>query len=195
MGRNAKMERKTTETQVLVEVELEGQGSSQLETSIPFFDHMLTLLAKHGLFDLKVKALGDTQVDFHHTVEDVGITLGQAMARALGDKKGLRRYGNGRIPMEESLATVSVDLGGRPFLVYNVPAMPPKVGDFDVELVQEFLRALANNLGANIHVNVKYGDNAHHIIEAVFKALAKALDQATGLDPRVKDVPSTKGRI
>lgn len=195
MGRNAKMERKTTETQVLVEVELEGQGSSQLETSIPFFDHMLTLLAKHGLFDLKVKALGDTQVDFHHTVEDVGITLGQALARALGDKKGLRRYGNGRIPMEEALATVSVDLGGRPFLVYNVPAMPPKVGDFDVELVQEFLRALANNLGANIHVNVKYGDNAHHIIEAVFKALAKALDQATGLDPRVKDVPSTKGRI
>lgn len=195
MGRSAKVERKTTETQVVVEIELEGQGSYLVETSIPFLDHMLSLLARHGLFDLKVKALGDTQIDFHHTVEDVGITLGQALARALGDKKGIRRYGNGRIPMEEALATVSVDLGGRPFLVYNAPAMPSKVGEFDVELIPEFMRALANNLGANLHVNVSYGDNAHHMIEAVFKALAKALDQATGIDPRVTDIPSTKGRI
>lgn len=195
MGRSAKVERKTTETQVMVEIELDGQGSYQIETSIPFLDHMLSLLARHGLFDLKVKALGDTQIDYHHTVEDVGITLGQALGKALGDKKGLRRYGNGRIPMEETLATVSVDLGGRPFLVYRVPSMPSKVGDFDVELAPEFMRALANHLGANIHVNVQYGDNAHHIIEAVFKALAKALDQATGLDPRIKDIPSTKGKI
>jgi imidazoleglycerol-phosphate dehydratase len=195
MGRSAKVERKTTETQVIVEIEVDGQGKYEIETSIPFLDHMLSLLAKHGLFDLKVKALGDTQIDFHHTVEDVGISLGQALFRALGEKKGLRRYGNGRIPMEGALATVSVDIGGRPFLVYNTPSMPSKVGDFDVELVPEFIRALANNLGANIHVNVKYGDNAHHMIEAVFKALAKALDQATGIDPRVKDVPSTKGRI
>jgi imidazoleglycerol-phosphate dehydratase len=195
MARTASIERVTKETSIRLSVDLDGSGHSKVCTSVPFLDHMLDLFARHGLFDLEVEANGDIDIDFHHTVEDIGIVLGQAIKEALGDKQGIRRYGQATVPMDETLASVATDLSGRPFMVYNVLLPKVKIGDFDVELAREFFQALTNNLGANLHVNVMYGDNVHHILEACFKATARALDMATQLDPRIEGVMSTKGTI
>jgi imidazoleglycerol-phosphate dehydratase len=195
MSRKASIERITKETQIRLSLNLDGTGKSRICTSVPFLDHMLDLFTRHGLFDMEVEAKGDIDIDFHHTVEDVGIVLGQAIKEALGDKKGIRRYGQATVPMDETLAAVAVDLSGRPYLVYNVRVPKVKIGDFDVELVHEFFQALVNNCCANLHVNVMYGDNVHHILEACFKAAARALDQATQMDPRIEGVLSTKGKL
>jgi imidazoleglycerol-phosphate dehydratase len=193
MKRTAKIERKTAETDIVVELDIDGSGESVIETKIPFFDHMLTLFARHSLIDLKVNAVGDIDVDLHHTVEDTGIALGQALAKALGDKRGIRRYGWAYLPMDETLARVVVDFSGRPYLEYRAPQNADAIGSFSVQLVEEFLRALSVHAGINLHAEVLYGRNAHHISEALFKGLAKAVDQACQADPRVKGVPSTKG--
>jgi imidazoleglycerol-phosphate dehydratase len=193
MKRCARIERKTSETDIMVELEIDGTGSYSVQTPAAFLNHMLELFARHGLFNLSVLARGDTAVDFHHTVEDIGICLGQAIVKALSDKAGICRYGEATVPMDEALAHVALDLSGRPCLVYNAPDLKGKVGEFDSELVQEFLQAFVNNCKATLHINVAYGKNSHHIIEAVFKALARALDRATQLDSRVGGVPSTKG--
>lgn len=194
MQRKAKVERKTSETAISLELGLDGSGEVRAATGIGFFDHMLTLFARHGLFDLELVADGDLQVDFHHTVEDTGITLGQALTKALGDKAGIRRYGLAYVPMDEALVRVVVDLSGRPFLAYNAPSdVEPVGGNFSFQLVEEFLRALSVHGGMNLHVDVLAGRDAHHMAEGVFKALARALDQATQLDSRVRGIPSTKG--
>ncbi len=195
MARKATLERVTKETQIRLSLAIDGRGDAKICTSVPFLDHMLDLFARHGLFDLEVEAKGDIDIDFHHTVEDIGIVLGEAFRQALGDKKGIRRYGQGSVPMDEALANVTVDLSGRPYLVYNVELPKVKIGEFDVELAREFFQALTNNLGANIHFNVLYGANVHHILEACFKALARAFDQATQVDPRIEGVMSTKGKL
>src|SRR5512138_2527778 len=195
MARKGVVERITKETQIKLSIDLDGSGKGAICTSVPFLDHMLDLFARHGLFDLEVEASGDIDIDFHHTVEDVGIVLGQAIKEALGDKKGIRRYGQATVPMDETLASVATDLSGRPYLVYHVNLPKVKIGEFDVELAKEFFQALVNNLGANIHVNVMYGDNVHHVLEACFKATARALDMATQLDPRIEGVLSTKGKL
>ena len=191
--RKAEIKRKTKETQVELSLTLDGQGTSKVSTGVGFLDHMLDLLTKHALFDLTVKATGDTHVDDHHTVEDVGICLGQALKQALGDKKGITRFANASVPMHEALANISLDISGRPALVFNVAFPREKVGSFDVYLAQEFLEAFTTNAGLNLHVNVPYGKNAHHVVEAIFKALAKALDRAVRIDERSSEVPSTKG--
>jgi len=172
---------------------LDGEGNSDVRTGIPFFDHMLTLFARHGLFDLTVEAKGDIQVDFHHTVEDTGIALGQALAKALADKKGIRRYGSAYVPMDEALARVVVDCSGRPFLAYEAPRGVEAIGLFPFQLVEEFLRALAVNAGLTLHVSILAGRDAHHMAEGIFKALGRALDIAVSHDERVKGIPSTKG--
>lgn len=195
MVRKAKIDRKTLETGVELELVIDGSGEHDISTGIPFFDHMLTHIARHGFFDLKVSATGDTEVDFHHSVEDIGICLGQAFKIALDGYKGIVRYGNALVPMDEALVSVAMDIGGRPHLVFNAEIKREKVGEFDTELVEEFLKAFSNHLGCNLHVNVMYGSNTHHIIEAIFKALAKALDAATMIDKRVTGVLSTKGKI
>uniref|UniRef100_A0A831TYS0 Imidazoleglycerol-phosphate dehydratase n=1 Tax=Geobacter metallireducens TaxID=28232 RepID=A0A831TYS0_GEOME len=195
MPRKATIERVTKETQIKLSLEIDGTGEAKICTSVPFLDHMLDLFARHGLFNLQVDARGDIDIDFHHTVEDIGIVLGQALKEALGDKKGIRRYGQASVPMDETLAGVAVDISGRPYLVYHVSLPKVKIGEFDVELVREFFQAVVNNLGANIHLNVMYGDNVHHIIEACFKAFARAMDQATQVDPRIEGVMSTKGKL
>ena len=195
MSRKATIERVTKETQIKLSLEIDGTGESKICTSVPFLDHMLDLFARHGLFNLQVDARGDIDIDFHHTVEDIGIVLGQALKEALGDKKGIRRYGQASVPMDETLASVAVDISGRPYLVFHVSLPKVKIGEFDVELVREFFQAVANNLGANIHVNVMYGDNVHHMVEACFKAFARAMDQATQVDPRIEGVMSTKGTL
>ncbi len=195
MTRQAEAERKTKETAVLVRLVLDGEGAYEVATGIPFFDHMLSLFAKHGLFNLTVEASGDIEVDYHHTVEDVGIVLGQAIREAVGDKAGIRRYGQATVPMVESLATCVLDCSGRANLVYRVDAATEKVGQFDMELVEEFFRALATEAGLDLHLTLHYGSNTHHIIEALFKSFARALDAATSMDPRVKGVPSTKGTL
>ncbi|RII29228.1 MAG: imidazoleglycerol-phosphate dehydratase HisB [Geobacter sp.] len=195
MSRKATIERITRETQIKLTLDLDGTGEAKVCTSVPFLDHMLNLFARHGLFDLMVEAKGDIDIDFHHTVEDIGIVLGEALKEALGNKEGIRRYGQATVPMDETLASVAVDLSGRPCLVYNVRLPKVKIGEFDVELAKEFFQALTNNLAANVHINVMYGDNVHHILEACFKALARALDQATQLDPRIAGVMSTKGKL
>ena len=194
--RRATVVRETAETQITLTLALDGRGSSKIATGVPFFDHMLTLFAKHGLFDLTVDAKGDTDVDYHHTVEDVGLVLGQAFKEALGDKIGIRRYGFFLLPMDESLARVVVDVGGRPHLVYEAEAPTRFVRDFNIVLVKEFCRAFSNALGANLHVQLVYGEEPHHVAEAIFKGLARALDQATQIEPRAADLlPSTKGKI
>jgi imidazoleglycerol-phosphate dehydratase len=196
LNRLATVARKTAETDIVLTLGVDGTGVSTIETGVPFFDHMLTLFAKHGLFDLNIKAKGDVEVDYHHTVEDVGLVLGQAFKEALGDKLGIRRYGFFLLPMDESLARVVVDVGGRPHLVYE--ANPPTmfVRDFNIVLVKEFCRAFSNALGANLHVTLIYGEEPHHVAEAIFKALARALDLATQIEPRAADqLPSTKGKI
>ena len=191
--RTADVKRKTKETDIALSLNLDGAGKVAVQTGVGFFDHMLDHIGRHGLFDLTVKAKGDLAVDGHHTVEDVGICLGQALLEAVGDKRSIRRYGHFSLPMDEALAGVAVDLSGRFSLVFNVAFTGPTVGDFDVELVEEFLRALAANAKMNLHVNVPYGTNNHHIAEAIFKALGKALRMAVEPDPREKGVPSTKG--
>ncbi|TLY17988.1 MAG: imidazoleglycerol-phosphate dehydratase HisB [Nitrospirae bacterium] len=194
-NRRATIERVTSETQVKVELVLDGTGRGQIQTTIPFLDHMLTLLAKHGFFDLTIQAKGDTDIDDHHTIEDVGIVLGDALKQALGSKEGIRRFGWASIPLDETLAQVTVDLSGRPYLVYHIALPQRRIKTFDLGLFEDFFQAFTTHAALNLHVNLLYGRNPHHIMEAVFKALAKALDQATGLDGRVSGVPSTKGRL
>jgi imidazoleglycerol-phosphate dehydratase len=193
MDRRARIERKTSETAIALELQIDGRGEGNIATQIPFFDHMLTLFSRHGLFDLQIDASGDIDVDFHHTVEDTGIALGQAFARALGDKRGIRRYGWAYAPMDETLARAVVDLSGRPFFEYRAPQNVAPAGTFAFQLVEEFLRAFSVHAACNLHVEILYGRDAHHMAEAVFKALSKALDQASQLDARVEGIPSTKG--
>jgi len=195
MGRQAKISRKTKETEIKVDLNLDGMGRHQISTSIPFLDHMLSLFAAHGLFNLTIQAKGDTAVDFHHTVEDVGICLGSALKQALGGKEGVRRFGSAFVPMDESLASVHIDLSGRPHLVYRVPLRKRRIGDFDTELVKEFFQALVNNAGITLHALVAYGSNGHHMVESLFKACGRALRQAVSKDQKVRGVPSTKGRL
>jgi len=192
-ARSVSLERTTGETRINLSLTLDGEGRSDIRTGIPFFDHMLTLFSRHGLFDLEVAAKGDIEVDFHHTVEDVGITLGQAFAKALGDKAGIRRYGHAYVPMDEALARVVVDCSGRPFLAYDAPRGVEAIGLFPFQLVEEFLRALAVNAGLSLHVSVLAGRDAHHMAEGIFKALGRALEIAVSPDERVKGIPSTKG--
>ena len=194
--RTATVRRQTAETDIVLTLAVDGRGRSEIATGVPFFDHMLTLFAKHGLFDLEVKAKGDVEVDYHHTVEDVGLVLGQAFKEALGDKVGIKRYGFFLLPMDESLARIAVDVGGRPHLVYEANAPTMFVRDFNIILVKEFCRAFSNALGANLHVQLVYGEEPHHVAEAIFKCLARALDMATQIEPRAADqLPSTKGKI
>ena len=193
--RKARKERKTAETDISVAVNLDGAGETSIDTGVGFFDHMLTLLGRHGLIDLDIRASGDLQIDAHHTIEDVGIVLGQAIAQALGDKKGIVRMASASVPMDEALAQVSIDLGGRPYLVFNVTLPREDIGAMPGETVAEFLQALSVNAGMNLHVTAPYGDNAHHIVEAIFKALARALRAAAAIDPREGGIPSTKGSL
>lgn len=195
MGRTASIERKTKETEIAVRLNLDGRGAARIATGVPFFDHMLTLLAVHGFFDLTVEARGDLEVDFHHTVEDVGLVLGAALDEALGDRRGIRRYGFSVTPMDEALAAVAVDLSKRPYLVYNLPAQAAAPGPFNCALAKEFFRALAFKGAMNLHVNVAYGENEHHIIESIFKGVGRALDSASARDARISDVRSSKGTL
>jgi len=190
--RTSSQNRKTAETHINLSIDLDGEGTSNISTGIGFFDHMLTLFSRHGLFDLNADAKGDLEVDFHHTVEDTGITLGDAMREALGDKRGIRRYGSCYLPMDETLARVVVDLSNRPHLEFRAAPNTPSAPNFPFTLVEEFCRALASNLRANIHVELLYGRDGHHIAEAIFKGLARALREACERDPRVKGIPSTK---
>jgi imidazoleglycerol-phosphate dehydratase len=194
--RTADIHRNTLETQVRVKLDLEGTGKSQLATGVGFFDHMLDQIARHGLIDLQVDARGDLHIDAHHTVEDVGITLGQALAQSLGDKKGLTRYGHAYVPLDEALARVVVDLSGRPGLIFNVDFTRPRIGDFDVDLIREFFQGVVNHAAITVHIDCLRGDNAHHQAETVFKAFARALRMAITADPRLGEVvPSTKGSL
>ncbi|MEW6068452.1 MAG: imidazoleglycerol-phosphate dehydratase HisB [Nitrospirota bacterium] len=191
--RTAKIERKTKETNITLMLNLDGEGKYTIDTSIPFLDHMLSLMCKHGLFDIKIKAKGDIEIDDHHTVEDVGIVFGKAVKQALGDMKGISRYGQASVPMDEALAIVSLDISGRPYLVYKVEfPKRSKIKNFDPDLIEDFLQALVSNSGLTLHVESPYGRNTHHIIEAIFKALGRAMRQAVTLDQRIKGVPSTK---
>jgi len=194
-NRQATIERTTTETAVKVDLTLDGTGRGQIKTTLPFLDHMLTLLAKHGFFDLTVQAKGDTEIDDNHTVEDVGIVIGDALKQALGTKEGVRRFGWALVPLDETLAQVSVDLSGRPYLVYRVELPQRRIKAFDLGLFEDFFQAFTTHAALNLHINLLYGRNPHHIMEAVFKALAKALDQATALDDRLAGVLSTKGKL
>ena len=195
MNRTAMIERNTNETQIIAKLNLDGSGKHQVTTGIGFFDHMLTLFTAHGLYDLDLKATGDIEVDYHHTVEDVGLVIGAAINKALGDRKGINRYGRAVIPMDDALAQVAVDLSNRPYLVFRLPDSMPKENEFDASLAQEFFRALAQRSGMNLHICVPYGDNWHHMIEAAFKGLGRAIRSAVTLDARVTDIPSTKGII
>lgn len=193
MQRSVDLSRKTNETDISLKLNLDGGGNSSISTGIGFFDHMLTLFAKHGLFDMELKACGDLEVDAHHTVEDVGIVLGQALKNAAGDKKSIKRYGTSYVPMDEALAMVSLDFGGRPYLVCNINYSNERMGNMDTGLVEEFFRAVSANAGMNIHINVLYGSNSHHMTEAVFKAFGRALDESVRIDERIDGVMSTKG--
>jgi len=192
--RIASLERETKETQIKASLNVDGTGKAEIDTGVPFFDHMLTLFAAHGLFDLEVVAKGDVKVDYHHTVEDVGIVLGQLFKNAVGDKKGMRRYGFFILPMDECLGRVAIDLGNRPFLEYQVVAPTFYVRDFNIVLVKEFCRAFSNTLGANLHIKLEYGEEPHHIAECIFKCMARAVDMASSIDSRLEGrLPSTKG--
>lgn len=193
--RTAVVKRKTRETDIDIRLNLDGSGEYRIKTGIPFLNHMLDLFAKHGLFDLTVRAKGDLEVDYHHTVEDVGLALGEAFNRALGDRKGINRYGWSVVPMDESLSRVAVDLGGRPYLVYAVATTKKKIRDFDLGLIKEFFQAFTVQTKMNLHIKLVYGDEPHHAYESVFKATARALRIACAKDPRVKGVPSSKGKI
>lgn len=194
--RIASLERETKETKIRASLNVDGSGKSEIDTGVPFFDHMLTLFAAHGLFDLEVSANGDVEVDYHHTVEDVGIVLGQLFKDAIGDKSGMRRYGFFILPMDECLSRVAIDLGNRPFLEYQVVAPTSYVRDFNIILVKEFCRAFSNTLGANLHVTLEYGEEPHHIAECIFKCMARAIDMASSIDERLEGrLPSTKGML
>ncbi|MEW6428625.1 MAG: imidazoleglycerol-phosphate dehydratase HisB [Thermodesulfobacteriota bacterium] len=195
MSRTATITRKTRETAIDLALAIDGSGKADIRTGVPFLDHMLTLFTVHGFFDLTVAASGDTEVDDHHTVEDIGICLGQAIGRALGDRAGIRRYGDAAVPMDETLVRVTLDLSNRPFLHFDAEIADQKVGSFDTALCEEFLRALSTQAGITLHVLLLHGKNAHHIIEAIFKALARALDQATSIDARLAGVLSSKGAL
>lgn len=192
-ARSASLDRKTSETEITLRISLDGEGRSSIRTGIPFFDHMLTLFSRHALIDLDVEANGDIEVDYHHTVEDVGLALGAALTKALGDKSGIRRYGSAYVPMDEALARVVVDCSGRPYLAYEVPRGVEAIGLFPFQLVEEFLRAFSVQAGLTLHVSILAGRDAHHMAEAIFKALGRALDVAVSRDDRVKGIPSTKG--
>jgi imidazoleglycerol-phosphate dehydratase len=194
-ARNASIERKTAETDIAITLDVDGTGETEIDTGIPFFDHMLTLFGKHSLSDLKVKAVGDIDVDYHHTVEDVGIVLGQCFREALGDKRGIVRYGSAMLPMDETLARVVIDFSGRPFLEHRVPQKVEAIRDFPFQLVEEFMRGFTNNAAVNLHTEILYGRDAHHMAEALFKGLARASDAATRIDPRVTGIPSTKNLL
>lgn len=193
--RKAHIERKTSETDIVLDLTIDGSGKCDVNTGIGFFDHMLESFARHGLFDLSCHVKGDLHVDCHHTIEDTGIVLGQAIREAAGDKKGIRRFGNFLLPMDESLVLAAVDLSGRPYLVCDLPLSVERVGDFDTEMVREFFYAISYSAAMNLHLKLMHGGNAHHVIEAAFKAFAKALDEATQADPRIVDVLSTKGSL
>ncbi len=195
MERISRINRKTKETDITLTINLDGTGEGKINTGIGFFDHMLEGFAKHGFFDLEVTAIGDLYVDGHHTVEDTGIVLGQAIRQALGEKKGIKRFGNFMLPMDESLVVCAIDLSGRPYLVCELGELAPMAGELDTQLIQEFFYALSYSAGMNLHIKKIHGSNTHHIIEAAFKAFAKALDEATSSDSRIKDVLSTKGMI
>jgi len=196
MARKATIDRKTKETDIKISLDLDGTGVYSIKTSVPFMDHMFSAVAKHGFFDLTIKAKGDIEIDDHHTVEDLGIAFGQAIKKALGDSKGIRRYGDATVPMDETLAQVVMDLSGRPFLAYQVD-LPKKykLKDFDPGLAEDFFQSVANHAGMNLHIRLHYGRDVHHMLEGIFKAFGRALDQATSLDPRIKGVLSTKGKI
>ena len=194
--RKASLDRKTTETQIAVSINLDGTGAYDVKSGVGFLDHMLELLARHSLIDIKLRAKGDTHIDFHHTTEDSGIALGQAFAKALGDRKGIRRYADCFLPMDEALTRAAIDVSGRPYLIWKVEFSRPKIGEFDTELVREWFQAFAMNAGVTLHVQTLYGDNCHHIAESCFKALARVLRGAIEIDPRQKDrIPSTKGSL
>ncbi len=193
--REANHNRKTNETEIEIQFSIDGNGKYEIDTGIPFLDHMLAQIARHGLFDLKVKAKGDIEIDGHHTVEDIGITLGKSFKKALGSGKGIRRFGTASVPLNEALISVSLDVSGRPFFVYDMNLPKEKVGDFDVELVEEFFQAFVANSGITLHIRFISGTNLHHILESTFKSFAKALDSGTQFDDRVKDIPSTKGTL
>ena len=195
VGRVARIERKTRETEILLQLNVDGSGEASAHTTIPFLDHMLEAMGKHGLLDVKVDARGDTEVDLHHTVEDVGICLGKAFHEAMGDKRGIVRFGSADVPMDEALASVHIDISGRPYFSYNVPFAKTKVGNFDLDLLKDFFRAFAMNAMLNLHVNLHYGENLHHIAEAIFKAFGRALAEASRLNPRIQGVLSTKGSL
>jgi imidazoleglycerol-phosphate dehydratase len=194
-SRSATVARKTKETDIVITLNIDGTGTSNIETGNGFFDHMLDGFARHGLFDLNVKASGDLNVDCHHTVEDTGIVLGQAIAKAIGDKKGIKRYGSIILPMDETLVMCAIDLSGRPYFVMDGEFTAPMVGNFDTQMVREFFYAISYSAGMNLHLRIITGHNDHHKIEALFKAFAKALDEATTIDPRISDVLSTKGAL
>jgi imidazoleglycerol-phosphate dehydratase len=192
--RTSKVDRKTKETDIKIMLNLDGEGKYTVDTSIPFLDHMLSLMCKHGLFDVKIKAKGDIDVDYHHTVEDIGIVFGKAVKQALGNMKGISRYGQASVPMDEALASISIDISGRPYLVYKVEfPKKSKIKNFDPDLIEDFLQAFVSNSLITLHVESHYGRNTHHIIESIFKALGRALRQSVSIDPKVKGVPSTKG--
>jgi imidazoleglycerol-phosphate dehydratase len=195
MGRHAQVTRNTNETQISVSLNLDGSGAGKLDTGVPFLDHMLDQVARHGVFDLEISAKGDLHIDAHHTVEDIGITLGQALAQALGDKQGIRRYGYAYVPLDEALSRVVVDLSGRPGLSFKIDFARARIGEFDVDLVHEFFQGFVNHAQVTLHVDNLKGDNAHHQAETAFKAFGRALRMAVELDPRVKGVPSTKGAL
>jgi len=195
MKRIAEVERKTKETDIKISLTIDGQGQTNMASGIPFFDHMLTLLAVHGFFDLTVHAAGDLDVDFHHTIEDVGLVLGDAIRQALGERKGIKRFGHAVTPMDDALAAVTIDLSNRPYLVCNLPDHAASGIALSPSLTREFFRALVNRAGMNLHINVSYGDNDHHVVESVFKAFGRALDQAASLDDRIKGVRSSKGSL
>lgn len=195
MNRKAELERRTRETTVKVGIDLDGSGQSDVTSGIPFFDHMLTLLSVHGFLDVTVHAQGDLEVDSHHTVEDVGLVFGDALDRALGDRKGIRRYGHAVTPMDDALAQVAIDLSRRPYLVFQVPACRSEQRSFNCSLAKEFFKSMAHRAGMNLHVTVPYGENEHHILEAVFKSFGRALHQAVGVDPRSRGVRSSKGAL
>lgn len=193
MDRNAEIERKTAETQIQAKLKLDGEGAHQIATGIGFFDHMLTLFSVHGLFDLTISAQGDIDVDYHHTVEDVGLVLGELLSKTLGDRKGIARYGQATIPMDEALVDVTLDLSNRPYLVIQLPKTHIRQNELDSSLLKEFFRAVTQRAGMNLHINMAYGDNWHHMVEAAFKGFGRALRQAVAVDSKVKDVPSSKG--
>jgi imidazoleglycerol-phosphate dehydratase len=193
--RSAEVQRNTLETQVRVKLDLDGRGSSRIATGVGFFDHMLDQVARHGMIDLEISASGDLHIDAHHTVEDVGIAFGQALAAAIGDKKGVCRYGHAYVPLDEALTRVVVDLSGRPGLVFSLPFVRATIGDFDVDLVREFFQGLVNHAGVTLHIDAIRGDNAHHQAETAFKAFGRALRMAVEVDPRAAGIPSTKGSL